>query len=60
MNLKDLLEIIGISIYIILSIIDKFIYKVPNFFYIVMGIISIIIILLGTVVGKKKIKIELK
>ena len=51
---KSLLPIIGIIMYIILSIVDKFIIKVPDFIYITIGISSIIIIIIGIVKDRKK------
>ena len=46
MKNKSILPIIGIIIYIILSVVDKIIVKLPNYIYITVGIISIVIIIL--------------
>lgn len=53
--MKDarLISIIGFIMYIMLSIIDKFIYTVPNIIYIPIGILSIIFILIGTFINPK-------
>jgi len=51
---KSLLPIIGIIMYIILSIVDKFIVKVTDYIYIIVGIISIVIIIIGIVKDRKK------
>ena len=51
---KSLLPIIGIIMYIILSILDKFIVKVPWYIYITVGISSIIIIIIGIIKDRKK------
>ena len=47
---------IGIVMYIILSSIDKFVWKIPNHIYIPLAIIGIIIIIIGFVVDKKRNK----
>lgn len=51
---KSLLPIIGIVMYIILSIVDKFIVKVSDYIYIIVGISSIIIIIIGIIKDRKK------
>lgn len=51
---KSLLPIIGIIMYIILSIVDKFIIKVQDYIYIIIGIISIVIIIIGIIKDRKK------
>ena len=54
MKNKSILPIIGIVIYIILSIIDKFIIKVSDYIYIIVGISCIIIIVIGIIKDRKK------
>jgi len=51
---KSLLPTIGIIMYIILSIVDKIITKVPDYIYITVGISSIIIIIIGIIKDRKK------
>lgn len=51
---KSLLPIVGIIMYIILSIVDKFIIKVPDCLYIAVGISSIVIIIIGIIKDRKK------
>lgn len=51
---KSLLPIIGIIMYVILSIIDKFVVKVPDYIYIIVGISSIVIIIIGIIKDRKK------
>lgn len=50
---SSLITIIGFIMYIILSIIDKFIYTVPNIIYIPIGILSIIFVLMGSFINLK-------
>ncbi len=45
---------IGILLYVILSLIDRFIYKIPNYIYIPLAILGIVIIILGFVIDRKK------
>ena len=54
-SMKDLIliTIIGFIMYIMLSIIDKFIYTVPNIIYIPIGILSIIFVLMGSFINLK-------
>jgi len=54
MKNKSILPTIGIIIYLILSIVDKFIVKIPWYLYIIIGIFSIILIILGIVKERKK------
>ena len=51
---KSLLSIVGIIMYIILSMVDKIITKVPDYIYIIVGISSIIIIIIGIIKDRKK------
>lgn len=52
---KNILIAIGILGYIILSVIDKFIYKLPDIIYIVVALILFILILVGGIKIKKDI-----
>lgn len=54
MKNKSLLPTVGIIMYIILSIINKFIIELPSLIYIIVGIISIILIVLGIIKDRKK------
>jgi len=54
MKNKSILPTIGIIIYLILSIVDKFMIKLPWYLYISIGIFSIILIILGIVKERKK------
>ena len=52
---KNILITIGILGYVILSVIDKFIYKLPDIIYIVVALILFILILVGGIKIKKDI-----
>ena len=52
---KNILIAIGILGYIILSIVDKFIYKLPDVIYVVVALILFILILVGGIKIKKDI-----
>ena len=54
MKNKSISPTIGIIIYLILSIVDKFIIRVPGYIYISIGIFSIIIITIGIIKDRKK------
>ena len=54
MKNRSLLPTIGIIIYIILSIINKFIIRVPNYIYISVGLLAIILIIVGIIKERKK------
>ncbi len=47
MNNKNILIIIGIAIYIIMSGIDRFVYHIPNKIFIPIAILGISFILIG-------------
>ena len=50
---KNILIAIGILGYVILSVIDKFIYKLPDIIYIVVALILFVLILVGGIKIKK-------
>ncbi|MBQ9072406.1 MAG: hypothetical protein IJY25_04545 [Bacilli bacterium] len=54
MKEKSLLPAIGIVIYIVLSLIDRIIVSVPDYIYIPLGLIAIIIIIIGLIKDRKK------
>lgn len=45
---------LGIIIYIILTGIDKFVWKVPNYVYIPIAIVGIVLIIIGFIKDKNK------
>ena len=55
---KSLLPILGIIIYIILAVFDKFILKVPDYIYISVGLLSIILIIIGLIKDRKNKKAD--
>lgn len=56
MKNKSLLPILGIIIYIVLSIIDKLVLKIPDYVYISVGLLSIILIIIGLIKDRKNKK----
>lgn len=54
MKERSFIGSIGILLYIILSFIDRFIYKIPNTIYIPLAILGIVIIILGFVIDRRK------
>ena len=51
---KSILSSIGIILFFILTAIDKFILELPDIIYILVGIISIALIIIGFLCDKKK------
>ena len=47
---------IGILLYVVLSVVDRFFYQIPDYIYIPLAILGIVIIIAGFVVDKKKNK----
>ena len=47
---------IGILLYVIVSLIDRFFYQIPDFIYIPLAILGIVIIIAGFLIDKKKNK----
>lgn len=54
MKERSFLGSIGILLYVVLSLIDKFFYKIPDYIYIPLAILGIVIIIAGFVVDKNK------
>ena len=51
---RSFLISIGILIYVIISIIDKFFYKIPDYIYIPIALIAIIVCLIGFIKDRNK------
>ena len=51
---KSILISMGFIIYIVISGIDRFVYRIPNVIYIPIAIISIVLILIGSFKDKSK------
>jgi hypothetical protein len=54
MKERSFIGSIGILLYVVLSIIDRFFYKIPDYIYIPLAILGIVIIIVGFVIDKKK------
>lgn len=54
MKEKDWLVSLGIIIYIVLSGVDRFVYKIPDYLYIPFAIIGIVLIIIGIIKDKNK------
>lgn len=54
MKEKSILPAIGIVIYILLSLIDRIIVDIPDYIYISVGLIAIVIIIIGLIKDRKK------
>ena len=51
---RSFISAIGILIYLVLSVTDRFIYKIPNYLYIPIAITTIAVVILGFVIDKMK------
>ena len=47
---------LGILLYVVLSLIDRFFYKIPDYIYIPLMVLGIVIIIVGFVIDKKNNK----
>ena len=56
MKERSFIGSIGILLYVVLSLIDRFIYQIPDYIYIPLAILGIVIIIVGFVIDKKKNK----
>ena len=54
MKERSFIGSLGILLYVILSIIDRFLYKIPDCIYIPLAILGIAIVIVGFVIDKKK------
>lgn len=54
MKERSFLGSIGILLYVVLSLIDKFFYKIPDYIYIPLAILGIVIIIAGFVIDNNK------
>ena len=54
MKERSLISSIGILIYLVISIIDRFFYKIPDVVYIPVAVIGILIIIAGFLIDKKR------
>ena len=56
MKERSFIGSIGILLYVVLSLVDRFFYQIPDYIYIPLAILGIVIIIAGFVVDIKKNK----
>ena len=56
MKERSFIGSLGILLYVVLSLIDRFFYKIPNYIYIPLMVLGIVIIIVGFVIDKKNNK----
>ena len=56
MKERSFIGSLGILLYVVLSLIDRFFYKIPDYIYIPLMVLGIVIIIVGFVIDKKKNK----
>lgn len=54
MGKGDLLRIIGILLYVVLTFIDRFCFNIANYIYIPIALIGIALIIIGFLINKKE------
>lgn len=54
MKEKSFISSIGILLYVVLSLVDRFFYQIPDYIYIPLAILGIVIIIVGFVKDKNK------
>ena len=56
MKERSFIGSLGILLYVVLSLIDRFLYKIPDYIYIPLMVLGIVIIIVGFVIDKKNNK----
>ena len=56
MKERSFIGSLGILLYVVLSLIDRFFYKIPDYIYIPLMVLGIVIIIVGFVIDKKNHK----
>ena len=56
MKERSFIGSLGILLYVVLSLIDRFFYKTPDYIYIPLMVLGIVIIIVGFVIDKKNNK----
>ncbi|MBR3890436.1 MAG: hypothetical protein IKJ30_00005 [Bacilli bacterium] len=56
MKERSFIGSLGILLYVVLSLIDRFFYKIPDYIYIPLMVLGIVIIIVGFVIDKKNNK----
>lgn len=54
MKERSFLGSIGILLYVIVSIVDRFIYEIPDYIYIPLAILGIVIIIVGFILDRRR------
>ena len=52
MKERSFIGSLGILLYVVLSLIDRFFYKIPDYIYIPLMVLGIVIIIVGFVIDK--------
>ena len=56
MKERSFIGSLGILLYVVLSLIDRFFYMIPDYIYIPLMVLGIVIIIVGFVIDKKNNK----
>lgn len=56
MKERSFIGSLGILLYVVLSLIDRFFYKIPDYIYIPLMVLGIVMIIVGFVIDKKNNK----
>ena len=56
MKQRSFIGSLGVLLYVVLSLIDRFFYKIPDYIYIPLMALGIVIIIVGFVIDKKNNK----
>ncbi|MEE0878499.1 MAG: hypothetical protein UH788_04415 [Treponemataceae bacterium] len=56
MKERSFIGSLGILLYVVLSLIDRFFYKIPDYIYIPLMVLGIVIIIVGFVIDKNNNK----
>ena len=56
MKERSFIGSLGILLYVVLSLIDRFFYKIPDCIYIPLMVLGIVIVIVGFVIDKKNNK----
>ena len=56
MKERSFIGSLGILLYVVLSLIERFFYKIPDYIYIPLMVLGIVIIIVGFVIDKKNNK----
>ena len=54
MKERSFISSIGILLYVVISVVDRFFYKLPDFVYIPLALLGILISIVGLVIDKNR------